>query len=90
MDQFLKMDIFFFVTTVVVLAAGVLLCFALYYLVRILRNVEKVSEEIEEETRAVREDIRDARANIRNEGFKLKHLTALARKAGERLFKAKK
>jgi cell division protein ZapA (FtsZ GTPase activity inhibitor) len=53
MNEFLKMDIFFFITTIVVVVAGVLVCICLYYLVRILRNAEKVSEEIEHNAHAI-------------------------------------
>ena len=50
MDDFLKMDIFFAVTTGVVFFGGLLLLVGLFYLIRILRNVEHVSHNISEES----------------------------------------
>ena len=56
MNEFLKMDIFFSVATiaVVAVAVAVLVCVGLYYVIRILRNVEKVSEDVEGGTKSVR------------------------------------
>jgi hypothetical protein len=68
----------------------VLVCVALYYIVRILRNAEKVSEEIEAETRAVRGDIEELRQNVRREGFGLSHVLKFASKSFMRFFKTKK
>ena len=57
MTELLKMDIFFFVTTIVVVAVGVLACVALYYVIRILRNVEQISEDVEGGTKSVRDAV---------------------------------
>jgi hypothetical protein len=61
MESLMKADIFFFVTTVAVVAVTICLVYAGYYLIRILRNV--------------REDLGDLRTNIREEGMKVKHFT---------------
>lgn len=75
METLLKADIFFFVTTVAVIAVTICLVYAGYYLIRILRNVEEISEEVKEEAGQVREDIGELRTNIREEGLKVKHFT---------------
>jgi hypothetical protein len=75
MESLMKADIFFFVTTVAVIAVTICLVYAGYYLIRILRNVEEISEEVKAESQLVREDIGDLRDNIREEGMKVKHFT---------------
>lgn len=74
MNQFLEMNIFFAVTTLVVIAIGVSLAFVLMRIWRILGHVEKISRDVSEESNLLRVDIADLRANIKAEGFKLKHL----------------
>jgi hypothetical protein len=57
MTEFFKMDVFFVVTTVIVIVAGVLVCIGLYYVIRILRNVERISEDVEGGTKSVRDAV---------------------------------
>ena len=71
MDPFLKMDIFFFVTTLVVIALGVILLLIGLRLWRILGHVERIMEIAEEETQLIKEDIADFRSDIRRRGFSI-------------------
>lgn len=73
MDDFFKMDVFFVVTTAVVLIAGVILMVALFYLVRVLRSVDHLMKNVSEESDNIRGDIAVLRAKIRDEGMKAKH-----------------
>lgn len=73
MDDFLQMDIFFVTTTGAVVVVAVLLALALYYVVRILRSVDRVMKNVSEESVLVRTDIAELRANVRAEGMKWKH-----------------
>lgn len=57
MSEFAKMDIFFFVTTIVVVILGILCAFVLYRLWRILGRVEHVAREVEGEAHLLRDDI---------------------------------
>lgn len=75
MSDFLKMDVFFAVTTAAVVVVAALASVALFHLIRLLRAAERISGGIEEEAALVRADIRDLRAGIRAEGFKWKHLS---------------
>jgi membrane protein implicated in regulation of membrane protease activity len=91
METLMKADIFFFVTTIAVVAVTICLVYAAYYLIRILRNVEEISEEVKQESQLVREDIGDLRANIREEGVKVKHFTNFfSHVSGKRAARAKK
>lgn len=80
MNEFLKMDVFFVVSTVAVIVVSVMLAIALFRVIRILRNVEHVSKIVSDEGDLVRGDIADMRMAIKREGFKLTHLAAFARK----------
>ncbi len=77
MNEFLKMDIFFVVTTVVVVLLGVFLLVAMYYIIRILKNVNHVSQNVSEESDHIKVDVNILRAKIRNEGMRLQHLLDL-------------
>ena len=76
MDTLIHADIFFFVTTIAVVAVGIAFTVALAYSISILKNVRAVSKAVREETNLVREDIQAARENVKREGFKLKHLAS--------------
>ena len=73
MTDFLKMDIFFATTTAVVFLLGLFLIVALFYVIKILRRVDHVAENIAEESDSIRGDIGVLRTKIRDEGVKLKH-----------------
>ena len=91
MESMVKSDIFFFVTTIAVVAVTICLVYALYHLIRILRNVDEISEEVKNESQLVREDIQDLRSNIRDEGMKIKHFTSFFESVtGKRKTRAKK
>ena len=71
MDSLLKSDIFFVVTTFVVLGLGVLIAVALVYLVRILSDVKKLSKKVRQEGESIVEDIEGLRENIKKNTIKL-------------------
>jgi hypothetical protein len=74
MDEFLKMDIFFVVTTVAVVVVSVLLAFVLIRVLRILKNIEDISLMVEAEGEKLREDIAHVRAKVKEEGVRVTHL----------------
>jgi membrane protein implicated in regulation of membrane protease activity len=69
----MKMDIFFFITSVTVFLLAVLAIIALVYVIKILRNVEHVSERVAEESDNIKGDIATLRSNVREQGLKMKH-----------------
>lgn len=87
MDEFLKMDVFFVVTTVAVVLVGALLGLVLWRLHRILKNVEHVSEQVAIETDFIRQDISDIRAEIRSGRSRFASLTSFFTKMGKRASK---
>ncbi|RJQ33715.1 hypothetical protein C4568_03910 [Candidatus Parcubacteria bacterium] len=77
MTDFLKMDVFFFVTTFVVIALGVVVFLIGLRIWRILGHVEHISEMAEEETELLKGDIATFRSQVRREGFKFKSLVRM-------------
>lgn len=77
MSQFVEMDIFFFITTVVVISIGVLLVVILLRIWRILGHVEDISRDVSEESSLLRGDVAELRMKIKTEGFKLMHFQSL-------------
>ena len=77
MNDFLKMDIFFVVTTIATLLITVLLVAVLIRVLRILKNVEDISELVEEEGKQLRQDLAGIRKNVRDEGLRVKHFLEL-------------
>lgn len=77
MDDFLKMDIFFGVTTVAVLVITVLLALVLIRLLKVLKTVDEVSEIVHEESEQIRDDIREVRATVKTEVLKAGQLLGL-------------
>jgi len=64
MEDFLKMDIFFAAATVVMVVLGSLLAVVLIRAIRILGNIERISENVVQETARLRGDIDKIRARI--------------------------
>lgn len=79
MDDFLKMDVFFVVATLVTFVIGALVAYGVYIVVRILRNVEKLSKTVSDEAELIRADVDTMRVRMREEGFKWSHLAGFAR-----------
>lgn len=65
MNEFLKMDIFFFVTTLAVVILTTLTIFAFYKLNTVLKDIAHVVKQVSAETDSVREDLADFRRDIR-------------------------
>ncbi len=86
MDSLLKSDIFFLVTTVVVIGLGVLIAVVLVYLVRILSDVKKLSKKVRQEGEHIVDDIEGLRENIKKNTIKLSDILSFGffRKKSER------
>jgi len=74
MDEFLKMDVFFMVTTASVLILTALVGFLVVRLMRVLATIERIVDSAEKEAERVREDIQDLRTKARKEGLQLRHI----------------
>lgn len=76
MDDFLKMDVFFALTSAAVLVVTVLVGFVLVRLLRILKSLERIVALAEQETELVREDLVHLREKASKEGLKLRHIVS--------------
>jgi len=74
MENLIHADIFFFVTTIVVILLGIGLVVALIYGIRILKDLKYVSRKVKEESDHVAEDIELLRAEVRTRGLALKDI----------------
>lgn len=90
MSDFLKMDVFFVVSTIAIVVIAALLALALIRILRILRRVEEISETVSDEAVLVRADVAEMRQSVKLEGFKFMHLARFARKSAERFMGTKK
>ncbi len=72
MNDFLKMDIFFFTATVVVVVIGILIALILFRIWRILGSAERIANMAEAETSQIREDISEMRRSVKSNGFQWK------------------
>jgi membrane protein implicated in regulation of membrane protease activity len=80
MNEFLKMDIFFFVTTVVVVALGIFSVYVLWRLQRVLKNIEHISEQVARESDTIREDLAEVRRDVRRGKGRLKSVFGFLKK----------
>lgn len=87
MDEFLKMDIFFFVATVAVVVLAFFTAFVLWRLQRVLKNIEHISEQVAIESDIVRQDIAEMRSDIRHGKGRIKSLFSFLGKFGKRASK---
>lgn len=85
MDEFLKMDIFFFVTTVVALLLGILAALILWRVYRIMTYIEELSREAGEEAVLIRADIARLRSDVKS-GMRWRAFGAFVQKQTKRFF----
>jgi hypothetical protein len=88
MNDFLQMDIFFFVTTVAVIVLAVFGSLALWRLERVLKDIEHISGQVAAESDNVRLDLAEMRADIRQGTGRIRSLLGLARKVKKRAEKS--
>lgn len=80
MNEFLKMDIFFFVTTVVVIALGILSAYIMWRIGRVLKHIEHISEQAALESDSIRADLAEMRTDIRKGKGRLKSFFSFLKK----------
>lgn len=74
MESVAQMDIFFFVTTLIVVVIGVLMTVLLVYAIRFVRDVKIIMDIIREEASEVIDDIDDFRRDVRHKAKRLSGL----------------
>lgn len=80
METIAKADIFFVITAGAVVAVTILLLVILIYVLRILNNVEHISDRVRQETEIITNDI----DNLRQEGLGLRRILRIFGISGRR------
>lgn len=80
MDEFLKMDIFFFVTTLAVVALTIGAGIVLWRVARVLKHVEHISQRASEESDLIQQDLAEMRGDIKRGKSRLNRLSNFLRK----------
>lgn len=74
MDTLIKADIFFVVSAVSIVLLTVLVVVALFYVIHILRNIGRISDDVKEESEEIIDDIHTLRENMKEGGGKIKNV----------------
>lgn len=90
METFIHADIFFFITSIAVILLTAALVALLIYLIRILRDLKKISAKVKDETELVAGDIDDLRRKTKEEGYRLKNFISFFSGLGKSRKKKKK
>lgn len=90
MNEFIQMDIFFFITSVAVVLLTIGAAIILWQFSRILKNVEHVSEQVALESDSIRADLSEMRANIQKGKGKLQSVFKFFGRILKRLLHNKK
>ncbi|MBI5817265.1 MAG: hypothetical protein HZB09_02455 [Candidatus Yonathbacteria bacterium] len=84
MTEFIKADVFFFVTTIAVVVLTVVAVVFMVYLIGVMRNVRDISDLAKVQSKNISDDISELRANIKRDGVRLKHLVDFMQKPHKR------
>lgn len=92
MESIIQADIFFFVTTVVVLVIGILLAVLLVFAIKLIRDIYIILELVREEAVDVMDDIDDFRRDVKHKAERLSGLLGVVTTARfiRRVLKPKK
>jgi len=75
MENFIKADIFFFITSIAVVISTIGVIVVAVYVVRILRDMKHISKKVSEEGDKIIEDVEYLRETAKAEGMKIKNIT---------------
>jgi uncharacterized protein YoxC len=76
MNDFLKQDIFFFITTIAVVILTILLAVLVAYLIKISKDVKYITNKAKDQAELISEDISNLRSNVKEHGAKLKYFAS--------------
>ncbi len=71
MNTLIHADIFFYVTTIVVILLAVLVSILIFFLIKISRNVSEIVKKVKKESDNIVEDVSSFREKIKEEGSKV-------------------
>ncbi len=89
MNNLLEANIFFFVTTVAVIAVTLVLVIAGAYAIKVLRDLTYITKKAKEKSDDILKDIDDLRSSIKNQDLKTKIVGTFFKKIFQRSTKKK-
>ncbi|MCX6763696.1 MAG: hypothetical protein NTZ97_03110 [Candidatus Moranbacteria bacterium] len=75
MENFIKADIFFFITSIFVVILTIVLAIGAFYVIAILRDLKHISARAKVEGDELMEDIKNLRQNVKIQGAGLKSIS---------------
>jgi predicted Holliday junction resolvase-like endonuclease len=84
MNDFLKQDIFFFVTTIAVILLTLLLCVLIIYIIKISKDIKYISQKAKSEADLISQDLSELRDNVKEKGAKLKYFISFFNNLGKK------
>ena len=85
MTTLIQADIFFFITAISVVLLTLGLIIVSVFIIRILKNVDHISEKVKEESDHIADDINILRKEVKEEGFKVGYVFRLFKKLFEKI-----
>lgn len=80
MDTLIHADIFFFVTTILVVVLAILAAILVFYVIKIARSVFSITETVRKESENVAEDIKAFRQKVRDDSENMRGFGGFFRK----------
>ncbi len=68
MNEILQANIFFMITSIAVIIITILCAVALFYVVKVIRNVAEISDTVRRESEEIAKDVEALRGEIRQKG----------------------
>ena len=84
METLIHADVFFFITTIAVIVVALLIAAGLFYLVRILRDIQRIADLVRGAAEKLAGNVASWGEEVRNEGSFLHWLFRVAAKAAQR------
>lgn len=78
-ESLIHADIFFFISTIALVVISIGFSIALFYIIKILRNLRDISDRANSESEEIVADIKSLRRALRDEGVKWKGVSDLIR-----------
>lgn len=78
-ESLIHADIFFFISTIVLVIFSIAFGMILFYVLRIVKNVRDITDRLRAESVEIVEDLKKFRGMMRDEGLKWKHVASLIR-----------
>ncbi len=84
MNEFAKMDAFFFITTIAMVILTLLLAVLIIYIIKISKDVKYISGKAKNEADMISQDLSQLRENIKNKGAHLKYFASFFSNLGKK------